>query len=598
MTKPSKRILIVDDNKQIHEDFKSIILPHESDLDEENELLGEELFGDEDTFSNTASGALAGYTIDDAYQGEDAINMVEQAYKEGAPYCLVFMDVRMPPGIDGIETIKRIWEKEIPVEIVICTAYSDYSWDDIIKQVGTSDHLLFMRKPFDIVAVKQTTLAMTTKWFLAVENRDYLHNLESIVEDRTRELNETNAQLMLQIEERKRAEEQTLAFEKQLHQSQKMEAIGRLAGGIAHDFNNMLGAISGYSDMLIIKYAKDNPQIEKLANGIFNASQRAAELTGKLLAFARKGKFKVETINLHEVIRDAVGILEHTIDKAIVIKQQLNAEPPTVNGDRSQLLNAILNVALNARDAMEDGGELIFNTEIYVLDEMYKKEHPYVKELGAYVQICVSDNGTGMSKEVQEHIFEPFYTTKFPGKGTGLGMSSVYGTVKNHGGTIEVYSEEGWGSTIKLYIPSIDREVEPQKIKQSVIHRGTGNILVVDDEEFIRNMAGEILADLGYTIHGCKDGEDAIAYYKEHADQVDLVLLDVVMPKVNGYQCFKELKKMNPDVVVIISSGYSKNDEVNKMLSQGAIAFIQKPFDIKRLSKVVYDGMQGKNGKE
>lgn len=392
--------------------------------------------------------------------------------------------------------------------------------------------------------------------------------------------------VIVDITDRRQAEEEKVHLEEQLRQIQKMEAIGQLAGGIAHDFNNMLGAISGYADMIKRKFAQDNPKLEKYVTQIFNAAQRAADLTIKLLTFAHKGKFEITVVNIHKTIQDVIYLLEHTIDKDITIMQQLNAKPSSVTGDSTQLENAILNLAVNARDAMPKGGTLTFTTGIIDLDEKYIKDHPYEIKQGTYLMLSVTDNGIGMDENTRQKIFEPFFTTKDVGKGTGLGLATVYGIAKSHGGFIEVNSESGKGSTFKIYLPAT-KEAVNQDLTGTTTQMGSGSILIIDDEVLISDMASEILTDLGYTVATCSNGQEGVEHYRKHHNKIDLVILDIVMPKMGGYDCFRELKKINPDVRVIISSGYSINGGAKKIMDKGASGFIQKPFKISNLSEAI-----------
>lgn len=398
----------------------------------------------------------------------------------------------------------------------------------------------------------------------------YRTQLEKVIKDRTDELQKTNDEL---------------------RQSQKMEAIGLLAGGIAHDFNNMLSSILGYADLIRRKYKDTDPKLTKWAGSIVDVSKNAAELTGKLLAFARKGKFEISTIDMHRVIHDTINILEHTIDKNIIISKQLNADTPTVKGDTTQLQNVVLNLAVNARDAMPDGGKLIFATDVVDITKKYISTHHYHIKPGLYLLTTVTDTGIGMSKEIKKHIFEPFYTTKPLGKGTGLGLASVYGTVKNHNGSIEVYSEENRGTVFKMYIPLANNSIVKQRSKTVVLKRGTGRILVVDDEPLVRDVAKEILSELGYEIAFCSDGLEGVNYYKEHKGEIDLTILDLIMPNMGGHDCFVEIRKINPEAKVIIASGYALNDDAKKIIDKGALVFLQKPFDLTRLSDAVSDAI-------
>ena len=326
------------------------------------------------------------------------------------------------------------------------------------------------------------------------------------------------------ISQRKRDEEEKSNLEEQLFQAQKMEAIGQLAGGIAHDFNNMLGAISGYAEMIKRKFTKNNPTLEKYITRVLDAAVRSADLTSKLLAFARKGRYEIVAVNIHETIQEVINLLEHIIHGRIKINMHCNASPATVMGDTSQLQNAILNIAVNAFDAMPDGGVLTFTTSIFKLDEKFISTRPYKIIPGKYLRISIADTGSGMGKEIKARVFEPFFTTKELGKGTGLGLASTYGIIKNHDGYIDVESKKGEGTEFTLYLPSVDKPSKKTVTVSEKPTKGKGTILVIDDEELIREIIKDILDELGYTTITCNDGEQAIDYYKKHHKEIELVI--------------------------------------------------------------------------
>lgn len=386
------------------------------------------------------------------------------------------------------------------------------------------------------------------------------------------------------VEKRTEAQEQSLEHHRQ---SQKMEAIGQLAGGIAHDFNNILGGIIGFADLIKRKFGPENPTLDKYITSILESSERAASLTAKLVAFAQKGKYHVVAVNMHEIVAEVINLLEHAIDKRILISQQLNAPTPIVKGDRSQLQDVVLNLAINGRDAMPEGGELSFASEEVDIDEKYCATHADKMEPGAYLMLSVTDNGIGMDKQTQSRIFEPFFTTKELGKGTGMGLASAYGIIKNHHGSIEVYSTKGKGTSFKIYLQIYDKEIEKTAETQVYMKKRSGTIMLVDDEEVIREAGSEILKELGYRVVFCNDGQEAVEYYAVHHDEIDFVLLDIIMPRLSGHNCLIKLQQINPEVKVLVSSGYSINSEAKEMLQQGALGFIQKPFDMKRLAKAI-----------
>ena len=370
-------------------------------------------------------------------------------------------------------------------------------------------------------------------------------------------------------------------FEERLRQRDKMEAIGQLAGGVAHDFNNQLGGISGYAEMLVDQL-KD-PEHLRFARHIMNASRRAADLTRQLLAFARKGKYISTSVNLHEIMDEVIAILQRSIDKRIVIEQQLDAQTPVTKGDPTQLQNALLNLALNARDAMPSGGVLRFETRLVSLDE---NAFGYENEAGRYVEVVIEDTGSGMSDETRQHLFEPFYTTKQPGQGTGLGLAAVYGTVKHHLGAISVNSELGRGTIFKLYLP-LEADALPAPVAEGAVTQAKEGVhlLLVDDEEIIRHVCGDMLKLLGYTVDVCNDGEEALELYRGRWQNIDLVILDMVMPRLSGLDTFIGMRAINPSVRALLATGYSIDGEAQAILKEGVLGFIQKPFCLSELSE-------------
>ncbi len=375
-------------------------------------------------------------------------------------------------------------------------------------------------------------------------------------------------------------------LEEQLRQSEKMQAIGQLAGGVAHDFNNQLGVILGSAELL--GKTLDDERQQRYLGSIKTAGLRAADLTQKLLAFSRKGKYLSQPLEIHKIIAEVVTLLEHSIDKRIKIGQQLNASQNTVIGDSALLQNALLNLALNARDAMPDGGEIIFATDLIYLgaDECSK----FGKQLtaGEYLLVSVSDSGCGMDADTQRHMFEPFYTTKSEGRGTGLGLASVYGTVKNHSGTIEVVSEPGRGTRIKIFLPLVAAEQAMKTAPRAdQIIAGDGHILVVDDEQPFRDMIGEMLVELGYRVTICSDGKEAINLYRDHWQQYDLVILDMIMPELSGRDTFLAMHQFNPEIRVLLSTGFSSEENIQELIELGLSSFLAKPFSQQELSEKV-----------
>lgn len=413
---------------------------------------------------------------------------------------------------------------------------------------------------------------ITTILGLATELRDEKGNIDGYVGAN------------IDISERKQ-------MEGRIRQSEKMEAVGQLAGGIAHDFNNQLAGIMGYAEMLAARI--DDKNLRDYAENIIRASKRSADLTRNLLSFARKGKYLEVPVNVHNIIEEVVTVLERSINKRIEIKRMLKATPATISGDPTQIQNALLNLAINARDAMPGGGELSFTTENVSIEKTPLKEHAHEVPTGRCLKLCVSDNGLGMDKEVIKHIFEPFFTTKGVGKGTGMGLASVYGTVKSHHGFINVLSEPGKGSTFFLYFPLFEDVIEVENKEADLKkQKKSANILVVDDEEMVRQLLSEIFKTLGHNVTTCKDGAEAVEIYKKSHKDTDIVVLDMEMPRLSGKDTFFAMRAINSNVKVLLASGFSIDGEAQGLIEAGAKGFVQKPFNISDLSRSLDDALR------
>jgi len=378
-------------------------------------------------------------------------------------------------------------------------------------------------------------------------------------------------------------------LEAQLQQAQKMEAIGTLAGGIAHDFNNLLMAIQGYTSLMLLKTDPSHPHYEKLKN-IEKYVQSGAELTKQLLGFARGGKYNVKPVDLNELIHQTSQMFGRT-KKEIIIHENLDNDLWAVEADQGQLEQVLLNLYVNAWQAMPGGGDLFLETSNVTLDEMSMR--PYNIPPGRYVTIRITDTGVGMDEKTQQRIFEPFFTTKEMGRGTGLGLASVYGIVKNHNGIIEVKSKKGEGTTFEIYLPASDKRLEEKAPEQEEIVKGPGTVLLVDDENMIVEVGSEILKALGYRVLAAKSGNEAIDIYQRYKGDIDVVILDMIMPGMGGGETYDRLKKIDPGVKVLLSSGYSINGEASEILERGCNGFIQKPFNIKALSQKLKELMNG-----
>ena len=376
------------------------------------------------------------------------------------------------------------------------------------------------------------------------------------------------------------------ALQRQLLQAQKMESIGTLAGGIAHDFNNLLQVVLGYSDMLLFRKKTTDPEYEGL-HAIRQAGRDGAELAKRILAFSRRLEPNARPVNLNNEIVRVQRMLRRTVSKMIRIEILLADNLMAVNADPSQLEQILLNLVVNAQYAMPEGGRLTIETANITLDEDYSRTHLDV-EPGRYALLSVSDTGHGMEKDVLEHIFEPFYTTKGADEGTGLGLATVFGIVKSHKGHITCYSEPGAGTTFKIYLPAVVQEIEEDvAVTRQMPAFGTETILLVDDEKPIRKLGEEMLRTAGYTVLTATNGREALEIYRSSRERIALVLLDLMMPEMGGKQCLEELFKINKSVKVVVASGYSANGPTKDALASGAKGFVDKPFDIRQVLTAV-----------
>ena len=376
-------------------------------------------------------------------------------------------------------------------------------------------------------------------------------------------------------------------MEDQIRQTQKMDVIGQLAGGVAHDFNNMLTAIIGSAEMLE-NHVKDNSAALKLLGSIQQAANRSADLTRQLLAFSRKEQKNKVQVNINAAIHEVISLLERTIDKKISLETRLIAKSAYVVGDPTLLQNALLNLGVNARDAMSDGGVIKFSTSNVELNSGYCTSSGFNITPGSYIEISVSDAGTGMTKEVIQHVFKPFFTTKEIGKGTGLGLAAVYSTVTDHNGSISIFSEPGVGTVLKLYLP-LSCEKKPEITASEEMTQGSGGILLVDDEEILRDVGQALLEGLGYRVYLAEDGEQALNVYSQEKEHISLVILDMLMPKMGGKETLVRLMANYPDIRILISSGFHQEGTVDELVKLGAKGFLQKPYSIRDLSKAVAD---------
>ncbi len=797
----NRRVLIIDDNRLIHDDFRKILAQDNASQValEANEA---DLFG---TPVHMAERAL--FEVDSAYQGEEGVLLVKTALEAGLPYAMAFVDVRMPPGIDGLETTRKIWELDSEIQIVLCTAYSDVSWDVILEKIGDTDRMVILKKPFDTVEAFQLAQALTQKWWLSRQARGKMEELEGMVAERTRELQESNDMLQMQarvienmsesviianeqgqivitnpmansmfgygsgeligqnvsmlnnpaepenqrifsetwtglqngqswsgevsrlkkdgtaitvraqigslellgrrhffaiqedVTQRKLAEDElrqkdaliriagqvthtggwamlvpeqrlfwsdevfnilgypcgdvpslgdalalhpepwrdkiTAAMEActakgtpfdieveilgahdrrlwvrvcaeverradgsiervlgafqditgqkkleaMLFQSQKMETVGKLAGGFAHEFNSILTAIIGQSELL----ATDLPPgsiLHGYTTEIRRAADRAAGLTRQLLAYGRKQILRLEILDLNTVLSGMDVVLRHLIDPNTDLRILPASGLSPVKVDAGQIEQVIVNIVMNAVDAMPTGGKLTIETSNVSLDQNYVEAVPDLKA-GDYIMLAITDSGIGMSKETMAHIFDPFFTTKAAGIGTGLGLSTCYGILKQSGGHISVCSEEGRGATFKIYLPSVELAVKspltPLDVPQ--MPGGSETILLVEDDSALREIAAILLQRLGYNVLTAANGLEALDLaHQQGRSSIDLILTDVAMTEMGGKELSDRISPLYPGTKILFTSAYVENASIHQGVLNEGVDLLQKPF--------------------
>ena len=688
------RILIVDDNAAIHSDFRKTLGSQPvggTQLDD----LEKSLFGGMATPATRTA-----FRIDSAFQGQEALAMVQRALEENDPYVLAFVDIRMPPGWDGVETLERLWQCSPELQAVICTAYSDYSWDEMARRLGQADSLLILKKPFDTAEVLQVTHALARKWTLGRQAKLRLEDLDRMVRERTQELQQeveerarvqealrvseerfakaflaspmpmaiqsdadgrfldanpsflqlagySADQLILHTEEELRlwddraaqpagvgqpeirirnrpcllrrgdgatrdtlvwgepitlesgpcrlviVEDTTdrLKLEAQLRQAQKLEAVGCLAAGIAHEFNNLLTVIQGHTDLLSGKPLGTRSAGESITR-IAQASQRAASLTRRLLAFSHKQPVQFKPVQLSAAVRGLAKMLGQLIGETYQLQLDCVPDLPAVRADEANVEQILINLAVNARAAMPDGGTIRVATCLVELDEAMARESLEARP-GRFVCLTISDTGCGMSPEVLGRIFDPFYTTKEVGKGTGLGLSMVHGVVQQHAGWIEVASEVGKGSTFKVFLPVWEGALGVAPTGEAAsnlpLPRESGEaVLIVEDEGIVREAARLVLERGGYRVFEAGDGPEALAIWERCPVRIDLLVTDMVMPRgVSGGALARVLQTRDPRLRALYTSGYSSEVVREDLRLTHGVNFLRKPYDPPALLKAV-----------
>jgi signal transduction histidine kinase len=556
----------------IHDDFRKV-LAASSNLRRGLLEVETALFGETDIVDSTPTQ----FELESAYQGQEALEKVKWARSAGKPFALAFVDMRMPPGWDGLETVVHLWEADPELQVVICTAYSDYSWEQMSARVGTTTNLVVLKKPFDNVEVLQLAHAFTRKWELNRQAHLKMDELTQMVTLRTSELESANLRLKSESEAR-------LELERQFRQAQKMEAVGQLAAGVAHDFNNILTVIHGHASMLLMKLGEMGPHAKSVSE-IRQSTDRAAGLVRQLLTFSRKQTMQFRSVDLGEVILSISAMLRELVGEHISLETDCGVDLPHIHADRGTVDQVIVNLSVNARDAMARGGKLTIKSTAANVTPETARNNPEARP-GSFVCLTISDTGCGIEPKVLNHLFEPFFTTKEVGKGTGLGLATVYGIVKQHQGWIQVRSEVGVGTTFEIFFPVASSVAGRASgdTEHSDSHRGTETILLAEDETKLREMVADVLSLHGYKVLAANSGPAALELWEREQGKVDLILTDMVMPGgMMGTDLVAELTRSNPAIKVIYTTGYSPDSTGLQDALRRGVKFLPKPYSPHKL---------------
>ncbi len=677
------RLLIVDDLATIHEDFRKILEPATSPA--ALHATAAALFDDP---APTAA-PLARFTVDSAFQGAEALGLVEKAVAAGQPYALAFVDVRMPPGWDGLETIRRLWTVDPELQVVLCTAYSDYTWTETVRSLGLNSNLIILKKPFDNTEVLQMAHALARKWQLARENANRLAELDELVRQRTSELRRAqeaftqafaanpHAQSVVALEdgtilavneafeialgrpaksfiglnlaefgcgldpakfEKLRAEllagnpvqnhafvlrlegrqprnircfarpvtisgrrcaiwvfedfTEYLHLETQYRQAQKMEAVGQLAAGVAHDFNNLLTVIQCYTTELLGKPA--NASLRPLLEPIHTAALRAATLTRQLLVFSRKQIAQFEELDVAAVLSGMRPFLNRLIGEHVNLVWSFPDSLPSIQGDAAAVEQIVVNLVVNARDAVARGGTVKLNVTVCDFATAAEARHAQ-GAAGRYIALQIADNGSGIPPEVLPRIFEPFFTTKGVGKGTGLGLSTVYSLARQHQGWIDVQTAVGEGTTFTVFLPVAQRVGENDGELPAEQHTPDTlpkiRILAVEDDVAIQTMLKALFERYQVPCAVVRDASWALSEW-HCAGPFDLVITDVVMPgKISGVELARQLRALSPGLPIVFITGYSAEHVADEKIDIPGPAprIALKPFTVASLTEAIVE---------
>ena len=672
----NKRILVIDDDKEIWRAYQDVLSPATTSVDSPLaqaflEEVGESSCGDEKRFD-----------LSFASQGQEGYAMVQEAVEQGNPYAVIFLDIRMPPGWDGMETAVHIRQVDPQVELVVVTAFSDRSRSEIARALGTPAKFLFFRKPFDVEELRQLALSLTEKWNVArreqvqrnalsrsearframiettsdwvweadregtliycspvserifdftvdellgknmfaalrakEDNFDYEHIfLESVkagacfqaiehpcrhrdgstvyIESSGTPVVNDDGQVVgfrgidRDITARIQADKERLNLEEQMRHTQKLEALGTLAGGVAHDMNNILTPIMGYCELAHLTLDADHP-MQPCLEGIDKSAKRAANLIRQILAFSRKQVMEKHLVNLTTLIEDFAKMLKRLIREDVGLKFDLDDELWTIRADVGQLEQIILNLVVNARDALEAEAD----GKIIVRTRCQDVEAPLIdidlnRFNGQYIVLSVTDNGSGIDKKIMKNIFDPFYTTKAQGKGTGMGLATIHGIVRQHNGHIRVESTKGKGATFYIYFPRTKEEKAEVELTVPIgkIVGGSETILLVEDDSVVREIATQCLIEMGYRVLTAENGKQGLALFMEKENEIDLVLSDLVMPSMGGQAMAAAIKEIKPQMPIVFMTGYASDQE---LLSQDEVTLLMKPFQTHELAGVI-----------
>jgi signal transduction histidine kinase len=575
----NQRILVIDDNQAIHDDFRKILCPVTTATSALSEAETE-LFG-----KSADPNPSGGFEIDSAYQGQEAWERVRQSIEKTQPYAVAFVDMRMPPGWDGIETTQKMWEVDPDLQVVICTAYSDHSWDEIISRLGNSDRLLLLKKPFDPVEILQLASALTEKWRLNRQVRCQMDHLESIVGERTKQLQVSNEQLTAEIAEHRmskqrlqQALEELESAQDQVIQQERLRALGSMASGIAHDFNNSLVGILGLTELLLQRpeNMEDKAKARRYLEMINTTAKDAGKIVNRLREFYRfrEQREVTEAVNLNRVIDEAISLTQprwktqaEARNVFITVHKDLQ-EIPTVEGNLAELREVLTNLIFNAVDAMPRGGKISILTHCE----------------GDQVVLEVSDTGVGMTEEIRHRCFEPFFTTKGI-HGSGLGLSMVHGILQRHQATVEIRSEIDKGSTFIIRFPPQSKQTQtgsPAKPTETVQNL---HVLVVDDEPMVRDVISQYLIVDGHQVETAVGGKEGVEKFKNN--RFDLVLVDRAMPDMNGDQVASAIKSVNSTMPVVMLTGFGSMMEATGEKPPSVDLVVGKPITMVDLRAAV-----------